>query len=51
MPYIPHTPEELHEMLSVVGVRSLDEEGLRQAKMTYLPADFLRKYKVCIRKS
>lgn len=24
MPYIPHTPEELHEMLSVVGVRSLD---------------------------
>ncbi|WP_022659600.1 aminomethyl-transferring glycine dehydrogenase subunit GcvPA [Desulfovibrio desulfuricans] len=25
MPYIPHTPEELHEMLSVVGVRSLDE--------------------------
>jgi len=25
MPYIPHTPEELHEMLSVVGVRSLDD--------------------------
>ena len=25
MPYIPHTSEELHEMLSVVGVRSLDE--------------------------
>ena len=24
MPYIPHTPEELQEMLSVVGVRSLD---------------------------
>ncbi len=25
MPYIPHTPDELQEMLSVVGVRSLDE--------------------------
>jgi len=24
----------------------LDEEGLRQAKMTYLPTDFLRKYQV-----
>ena len=24
MPYIPHTPEELQEMLSVVGVRDLD---------------------------
>ena len=31
--------------------QDLDEEGLRQAKMTYLPADFLRKYKVCIRKN
>ena len=31
--------------------QDLDEEGLRQAKMTYLPADFLRKYKVRIRKS
>nr|WP_246387958.1 phosphatidylglycerol lysyltransferase domain-containing protein [Desulfovibrio intestinalis] len=30
--------------------QDLDEEGLRQAKMTYLPADFLRKYKVRIRK-
>lgn len=26
--------------------QDLDEEGLRQAKMTYLPADFLRKYTV-----
>ncbi|MDO5483556.1 MAG: aminomethyl-transferring glycine dehydrogenase subunit GcvPA [Desulfovibrionaceae bacterium] len=25
MPYIPHTPAELQDMLSVVGVRSLDE--------------------------
>ena len=31
--------------------QDLDEEGLRQAKMTYLPADFLRKYKVSIRKA
>jgi Uncharacterized conserved protein len=30
--------------------QDLDEEGLRQAKMTYLPADFLRKFKVRIRK-
>ncbi len=29
--------------------QDLDEEGLRQAKMTYLPADFLRKYKVRVR--
>ncbi len=29
--------------------QDLDEEGLRQAKMTYLPADFLRKYKVTVR--
>lgn len=28
--------------------QDLDEEGLRQAKMTYLPADFLRKYRVSI---
>lgn len=28
--------------------QDLDEEGLRQAKMTYLPADFLRKYKVTL---
>ena len=26
--------------------QDLDEEGLRQAKMTYLPASYLRKYKV-----
>lgn len=26
--------------------QDLDEEGLRQAKMTYLPVDYLRKYKV-----
>ena len=26
--------------------QDLDEEGLRQAKMTYLPTDFLRKYQV-----
>lgn len=25
MPYIPHTPEELREMLSVIGVNSLDD--------------------------
>lgn len=25
MPYIPHTPEELREMLDVVGVRALDD--------------------------
>lgn len=25
MPFIPHTPEELQEMLSVVGVRTLDD--------------------------
>lgn len=31
--------------------QDLDEEGLRQAKMTYLPADFLRKYKVRVRKA
>lgn len=29
--------------------QDLDEEGLRQAKMTYLPADFLRKYRVRVR--
>ena len=29
--------------------QDLDEEGLRQAKMTYLPADFLRKYTVRVR--
>ncbi|MDE7241354.1 phosphatidylglycerol lysyltransferase domain-containing protein [Desulfovibrio sp.] len=29
--------------------QDLDEEGLRQAKMTYLPADFLRKYTVRLR--
>ncbi|MDR1857452.1 MAG: phosphatidylglycerol lysyltransferase domain-containing protein [Desulfovibrio sp.] len=28
--------------------QDLDEEGLRQAKMTYLPADFLRKYRVSV---
>ena len=26
--------------------QDLDEEGLRQAKMTYSPVDFLRKYTV-----
>ena len=31
--------------------QDLDEEGLRQAKMTYLPADFLRKYKARVRKA
>ena len=31
--------------------QDLDEEGLRQAKMTYMPTDFLRKYKVRIRKA
>jgi Uncharacterized conserved protein len=31
--------------------QDLDEEGLRQAKMTYLPTDFLRKYKVRVRKA
>ena len=31
--------------------QDLDEEGLRQAKTTYLPTDFLRKYKVRIRKA
>ncbi len=25
MPYIPHTPDDLQEMLSVVGVRTLDD--------------------------
>ncbi len=25
MPYIPHTPEELHDMLSTIGVRSLED--------------------------
>ncbi|HJA78672.1 phosphatidylglycerol lysyltransferase domain-containing protein [uncultured Desulfovibrio sp.] len=29
--------------------QDLDEEGLRQAKMTYLPVDFVRKSRVCIR--
>ena len=29
--------------------QDLDEEGLRQAKMTYLPADFLRTHQVVIR--
>lgn len=29
--------------------QDMDEKGLRQAKMTYLPADFLRKYKVRLR--
>lgn len=28
--------------------QDMGEEGLRQAKMTYLPADFLRKYKVTL---
>lgn len=28
--------------------QDLDEEGLRQAKMTYLPDDFLRKFKVTL---
>lgn len=28
--------------------QDLDEEGLRQAKLTYLPADFLRKYTVTV---
>ena len=28
--------------------QDLDEEGLRQAKLTYLPADFLRKYTLTI---
>lgn len=31
--------------------QDLDEEGLRQAKMTYQPTDFLRKYKVRVRKA
>ena len=31
--------------------QDLDEEGLRQAKMTYMPTDFLRKYKVRVRKA
>lgn len=30
--------------------QDLDEEGLRQAKMTYLPADFLRKFRVKVKK-
>lgn len=30
--------------------QDLDEEGLRQAKMTYLPADYLRKYDVVIKR-
>ncbi len=30
--------------------QDLDEEGLRQAKMTYQPADFLRKCRVCVQK-
>lgn len=25
MPFIPHTPDEVQEMLSVVGVRNLDD--------------------------
>ena len=25
MPYIPHTPDELQEMLSVIGVRTMDD--------------------------
>ena len=25
MPYIPHTPDDLQEMLSVVGVRNRDD--------------------------
>lgn len=29
--------------------QDLDEEGLRQAKMTYMPADFLHKFKVTIK--
>ena len=29
--------------------QDLDEEGLRQAKMTYLPADFVRKSRIRIR--
>lgn len=28
--------------------QDLDEEGLRQAKMTYMPADFLRKFKIIL---
>ncbi|MBD5640965.1 MAG: DUF2156 domain-containing protein [Desulfovibrio sp.] len=28
--------------------QDLDEEGLRQAKMTYMPADFLRKFRVTL---
>lgn len=28
--------------------QDLDEEGLRQAKMTYMPADFLRKFRVIL---
>lgn len=30
--------------------QDLDEEGLRQAKLTYLPDDYLRKYKVILEK-
>jgi hypothetical protein len=30
--------------------QDMDEEGLRRAKMSYLPVDFLRKYRVRLRR-
>ncbi len=36
------------ETTLVNRAQDLDEEGLRQAKMTYLPVDFLRKYTVTV---
>lgn len=33
-------------MIWINRAQDLDEEGLRQAKLTYMPADYLRKFKV-----